>query len=80
MDRKNRDRFLAPGTRVCRDYVSDCEANQTEFGIVMHCWKDEHAGFFDCYVAFFGHDGFPTSQPAEKPYILRYASVSLTPV
>lgn len=75
------DRFLAPGTRVRRDSEwDDHEEVRPEFGVVVHCWKDEQIGTFDCYVAFFGFAGFPAAQPAEKPYILRYAAISLTPV
>ena len=32
---------------------------------------------YDCYVAFFGSEP-PTGKLDEKPYILRYAAVSLT--
>jgi hypothetical protein len=31
----------------------------------------------DCYIAFFG-DEFPDTVPTLKPYVLRYAVVSLT--
>ncbi len=74
------DRFLAPGTKVRRDAEWDNGEVKSEFGVVVHCWQDEQAGMFDCYVAFFGFAGFPAYHPAEKPYVLRYAAVSLTPV
>lgn len=78
MENAAQDRFLAPDTRVRRDAEWDDGEFKSEFGVVVHCWKDEKTGMFDCYVAFFGFAGFPTDQPAEKPYVLRYAAVSLT--
>ncbi|PAX07700.1 hypothetical protein [Sphingomonas lenta] len=71
------DRYLAPGTRVRRDaYWNGDEHLMSEFGVVVHCWLDDEIGLFDCYIAFFG-DALPTGEPAEKPYVLRYAAVSL---
>lgn len=67
------DIYLPPGTRVRRDDVE----GPAEFGVVIHCWLSEKIRAYDCYVAFFG-DALPVGQPAEKPYVLRYASVSLT--
>ena len=75
-----KDRHLAPGTRVRRDaYWNDDEHLTSEFGIVVHCWIDDEIGMFDCYIAFFG-DALPTDKPAVKPYILRYAAVSLAKI
>lgn len=72
------DVMRAPGTRVQLDaYVNDDDTITSEFGVVVHCWLDEEIGSFDCYVAFFGNE-FPNGKPPEKPYILRYASTSLT--
>jgi hypothetical protein len=48
-----------------------------EYGIVVHCWLDGEISVHDCYVAFFG-DEQPIGKPLEMPYILRYASLSLT--
>lgn len=80
MDGIGQDRFLAPGTRVRRDAEWDDGEAKSEFGVVIHCWKDEQINMFDCYVAFFGFDGFPTDKPAEKPSVFRYAAASLMPV
>lgn len=66
------DVFLPPGTRVRRE-----DDGWAEYGIVVHCWHSDEIEAYDCYVAFFGN-ALPTGQPKEKPYILRYASISLT--
>lgn len=72
------DRYLAPGTRVrLGDGVINDELIPAEFGVVVLCWQDEEFGFFDCYVAFFG-DAIPAGKPKDVPYMLRYASTSLT--
>ena len=68
------DAFIPPGTRVRLDGAAD---DGPEYGIVVHCWQDDAIGAYDCYVAFFG-DEFPSAQPREKPYVLRYAASSLT--
>lgn len=74
------DRYLAPGTKVRRDaYWNDDEHLTSEFGIVVHCWLDNEMSMFDCYIAFFG-DALPTDKPAEKPYVLRYATVGLVEI
>ena len=74
------DRYLAPGTRVRRDASWNDDKHLTsEFGIVVHCWLDDEIGMFDCYIAFFG-DALPAGKPAEKPYILRYATVGLVKI
>jgi hypothetical protein len=74
------DRYLAPGTKVRLDsLVNNNEEVTSEYGVVVHCWKDEAVGFFDCYVAFFG-DAIPSGQPSEKPYVLRYAAITLVPI
>jgi hypothetical protein len=75
-----KDRYLPPGTRVRHDvYWNDDEHLSSEFGVVVHCWFDDEMGLFDCYIAFFG-DALPSDKPAEKPYILRYATVGLAEV
>lgn len=66
--------YLPPGTAVRYDGL---EEGGPEYGAVVHCWFDEGIGAYDCYVAFFG-DKQPVGRPVEKPYILRYASTSLT--
>lgn len=68
------DRYLLPGTAVRYDGVED---GVPEYGVVVHCWLEEEIGGYDCYVAFFG-SRHPAVRPAHKPYILRYASTSLT--
>ncbi len=67
-------RFLPAGTKVRYDGLAE---GGPEYGVVVHCWLDEDIGFFDCYVAFFGA-GFPEAAPKNRPYVLRYASSSLT--
>ncbi len=66
--------YLPPGTPVRHDGL---QHGGPEYGIVVHCWLDDEISAYDCYVAFFG-DEQPTGKPAEKPYVLRYASTSLT--
>jgi len=66
--------YLPPGTPVLYDGLVE---GGPEYGVVVHCWLDEEIYGYDCYVAFFGNTQ-PTAKPAEKPYILRYASTSLT--
>ena len=68
-------RYLGPGTPVLFDGFED----HPEYGVVIHCWLDDEIQGWDCYVAFFGGRG-PTGKPSEKPYVLRYASLSLTVV
>ena len=74
------DRYLRPGTKVRLDsLVNDNDEATPEFGVVVHCWEEPEIGFHDCYVAFFG-DAFPAGKPAEMPYVLRYAAISLITV
>lgn len=81
MGEAQEDRFLAPGTKVRLDaLVNDEDSVTSEYGVVVHCWLNEEIGMYDCYVAFFGEGGFPVSEPREKPYILRYGAISLTPL
>jgi hypothetical protein len=68
------DPFLPPGTSVRYDGLGD---GRSEYGVVVHCWRDAEIGAHDCYVAFFG-ETMPEGRPTEKPYILRYAAASLT--
>ncbi|RYY42440.1 MAG: hypothetical protein EOP59_10005 [Sphingomonadales bacterium] len=72
------DRFLAAGTYVRLDaFVNDDDTVTSEYGVVVHCWLNEEIGMHDCYVAFFGEQGFPEGEPDESPYVLRYGSISL---
>lgn len=68
--------FLSPGTAVRLDGLP-VEDGGPEYGIVVHCWRDIEANFYDCYIAFFGNK-WPNGEPTEKPYILRYATTSVT--
>lgn len=70
------DDYLEPGTKVRYDGLME---GGPEYGVVVHCWRDEDIDMWDCYVAFFGR-AFPAGQPNEKPYILRYAATSLNVV
>jgi hypothetical protein len=74
------ERYLAPGTRVCLENgLNDDGEDAPEYGVVVHCWRDEGAGGYDCYVAFFGSE-LPTNEPTEKPYVLRYYASTLATV
>jgi hypothetical protein len=55
------------------------ETGERECGVIVHTWKaEELGGLEDCYIAFFGKEfPEPGCEPAEKPYVLRYAAVSL---
>lgn len=64
--------FLPPGTKVRLDGHED----GPEVGIVVHCWYNDELDIYDCYVAFFGTE-YPVSEPKGKPYVLRYAALSL---
>lgn len=64
--------YLPPGTRVRYDGTGE-----PEYGIVVHCWINDEIQAYDCSIAFFGEQ-FPEGAPKYPPYILRYASVSLT--
>lgn len=68
------DRILEPGTKVRLTNHAD---GGWEDGVVIHCWVNDEINAHDCYVAFFG-EAIPEGQPAKKPYVLRYASTSLT--
>jgi len=50
-----------------------------EVGIVIYSWFNDEIDGEDNYVAFFGAE-FPTGQPSERPYVLRYSSSSLEPI
>lgn len=73
-DRNTSGPYLRPGTAVRYDGL---EEGGSEYGIIVHCWLDDEIDAYDCYIAFFGEKQ-PTGKPIEKPYILRYASTSLT--
>jgi|EndMetStandDraft_6_1072998.scaffolds.fasta_scaffold1245985_1 hypothetical protein len=66
--------YLPPGTPVRYDGLQD---DGPEYGVVVHCWLDSELNAYDCYVAFLGNQ-HPQGKPAEKPYILRYFTTSLT--
>ena len=68
--------YLPPGTPVRNDGLDE---GGPEYGVVVHCWLEQEIDGYDCYVAFFGNEP-PTGKPAKMPYILRYASTSLTVV
>ncbi len=69
--------YFPPGTLVRYDGLQE---GGPEYGVVIHCWLNEEIdGGSDCYVAFFGNER-PTGRPDEKPYVLRYASTSLTAI
>jgi hypothetical protein len=67
------DAPIEPGTLVRYDGLTD---GGPEFGVVVSCWLHPQVKFYDCYVAFFGAE-VPKGEPEMKPYVLRYASVSL---
>ncbi len=58
-----------------------CPDKDDEYGIVISTWHDKELDCKDCYVAFWGKD-IPDFETAEKvkPYILRYAAISLQSV
>jgi hypothetical protein len=64
--------FFPSGTLVRYDGME----GDPEYGVVIHCWLDDEIQAHDCYVAFFG-SMLPSGKPIKKPYILRYASISL---
>lgn len=66
--------FLPAGTRVRYGGLVD---GGPEYGVVVHCWRDDELGAYDCYVAFFG-TALPDGRPSEGPYVLHYASTSFT--
>ncbi|MGK7939002.1 MAG: DUF6745 domain-containing protein [Crocosphaera sp.] len=61
--------YLEPGTKVKLPSTG-------EYGIVVHCWYSNEIYDFDCYVAFYG-TSFPDPETDCRPYIFRYAAVSL---
>ncbi|MCP2729277.1 hypothetical protein [Limnofasciculus baicalensis] len=61
--------YIKPGTKVKLPTTG-------EYGIVAHCWYSDDIYDFDCYIAFFGRS-FPDRETKCRPYILRYAAVSL---
>lgn len=61
--------YIEPGTKVKLSSTG-------EYGIVVHCWYSDEIYDFDCYVAFYG-TSFPDRETNCRPYILRYAAVSL---
>ncbi len=58
-----------------------CPDHPDEYGIVVSTWYNPEIGMKDCYVAFWGHE-IPSFEAEEtpRPYILRYAAVSLQPI
>ncbi|MGR3637388.1 MAG: hypothetical protein ACU0BK_15890 [Shimia sp.] len=74
------DVYLPPGTLVRHDGLV-WDGGQPEFGVVVRCWRDHEMNVWDCYIAFWGNEApDPTDTNPEKPYILRYASMSVTVV
>ena len=72
--------YLKPGTLVRRQntlLAGEAEADREpgEVGRVVHCW--DHAGIWDCYVAFFGEKAPGKNEEPSKPYVLRYWAASL---
>ena len=65
------DSVITRGTTVRYDGT-----DEPEFGVVVHCWLSSEIGMYDCYIAFFGSE-VPKGTPFQKPYVLRYAAVSL---
>ena len=63
------DQYIKPGTRVRLPSTG-------EYGIIVHCWYSEEIYDYDCYVAFYG-TSFPDEKTDCRPYIFRYAAVSL---
>ena len=79
-DQPKGDRYISPGTKVRLDsFVNSLDEVESEYGIVVHCWMNQTIGFYDCYVAFFG-DEIPAAEPAEQPYLLRYAAAVLATI
>lgn len=70
------DRHLVPGAKVRLTNHAD---GSWEDAFVAHCLMSPETDAHDCYVAFFG-EAIPTGRPAVKPYLLRYACTSLTPL
>jgi len=70
----SRGAYLTPGTPVRFDGRAEGEP---EYGVIVHCWLNDEMDAYDCYVAFFGNER-PSGKPKEKPYLLRYLSMSLT--
>jgi len=71
------NRYLAPGTKVRLD--NGGEIPFSEYGVIVHCWRDEQTSLFDCHIAFYGEE-MPLGEPDEKPYILRYYASTLATV
>ena len=79
MTRRPKPRFR-PGARVTLGRFGDSDA-VVEYGVVVATFWDSFLETYDCYVAFFGEDGFPKTKEdfKEKPYVLRYLETSLKP-
>jgi hypothetical protein len=61
-----------PGTKV--------ELKSTgEIGVVIHSWKNKELDELDYHIAFYG-DNFPTAEPTDPPYVLRYLETSLAQI
>ena len=78
---------MRPGDKVVLNSLANCTCARpecicdgepvTEYGVVVHVYEDLDGT--RCKVAFFGTDGFPEGKLEENPYILDYATSSLTP-
>lgn len=62
---------MKPGDKVIYN-----GGDQSEAGIVLTSWLDEH-GDEDCYVALFGQPDIPTGPEVIKPCVFRYYAKSL---
>lgn len=69
------DRYIAPGTRVCIDWVGEDGKPRPEYGIMVHCWLDPVMGLYDCLFASFG-DALPDGCPEDRPGIFQYTAAS----
>ena len=76
-------KYLQPGTYVRRGSLSfDADGEiPAEYGVVVYCWGSSEIDTYDCYVAFYGYSMPDKTEELENvPYVLRYASTSLTVV
>jgi hypothetical protein len=68
--RSEQEDSLSPGDWVTLKSTGEC-------GVVVHVWTSDELGGSECYVAFFGSEFPPRDAVPQKPYLLRYAAVSL---
>jgi hypothetical protein len=54
------------------------DSSDTEYGVIVHAWKDSELDVTDCYVTFFGNKPLQLGEkPNQQPYTLRYFLSSL---